>query len=222
MNGRVVAPIRRNMNRMVNSLSFPPRHVVIGTGRCGTGYFTRVLKEHGYDTGHEAYYNSGLQVPKDIKKFECSWLAVPDLIRQRHTDLILHITRHPFDVVASLEGIGFFAVGEMNPFTDFAREACPQIRDLCGIEASAVWWREYNQQCRFIAADTIKIEDFAVLPSVQKRAGDALGVVFDPAIIDTIPTNVNSRERAELSAEDKKQITEIIGHDVLELFGYLG
>ena len=82
-----------------------------GTGRCGTRYVAKLLSSAGQLCGHEYFFSfPGLTEARRRLRQErtpyvgdASWLAVPHLESEELRDsLVIHITRHPRDVIGSL------------------------------------------------------------------------------------------------------------------------
>lgn len=76
-----------------------PAFVIVGTGRCGTGYIASVLTACGIPCGHEAWFNPiGNRVRNLIG--DSSWCALAAL--DDFDGQVFHQTRHPLAVVTSL------------------------------------------------------------------------------------------------------------------------
>lgn len=107
--------------------------IVVGTGRCGTVYYARLLNSLGISCGHESFFtNLGLeealdrianrreikhsnvsmdkwQMPDgDLLEADSSYMAVP-YIRFFPEAKIIHLVRNPRDVINSfVSGLGYF------------------------------------------------------------------------------------------------------------------
>lgn len=95
--------------------------VVVGSGRCGTGYVRRLLGAGAVRAGHEQVYGlpqarNGQPPEWDRFEVDCSWLAVPFLARDRPRAVLL--VRHPLAVVGSMLRLGVFGPGrDTDPYT---------------------------------------------------------------------------------------------------------
>lgn len=84
------------------------RIIVTGTGRCGTGFMSRVLTESGVACSHEGVFTPfGATRARHNWQADSSWMAVPHLSTHRDCLRVL-VYRHPVDVINSFVGIGFF------------------------------------------------------------------------------------------------------------------
>lgn len=87
-------------------------YLIVGTGRCGTGFVKHLLTINGINCGHETVFSlphskeEYLQNLKTIAiRAESSWLVVPflnDILKVEPGIKLLHITRHPVKVIKSL------------------------------------------------------------------------------------------------------------------------
>lgn len=78
------------------------KYLIVGTGRCGTGYMSKILTDSGIKCSHEGIFTPyGI---KDINKYDAdsSWLAVPHILTYRQTlERVVHIVRHPLKIFRS-------------------------------------------------------------------------------------------------------------------------
>lgn len=140
------------------------KYVVTGTGRCGTGFMSKLLTSAGVPCGHEAIFGPG--GPQDITdptlEADASWLAAPYLRTIRDATTIVHLTRHPQHVIDSLMRIGFWTHPGHKPYRDFARQHLPSL-DLYDdpLAKSAHFYMEWNRLIARSAPDRIpvRIED---------------------------------------------------------------
>lgn len=77
------------------------KYLVVGTGRCGTGYMSKILSSSGILCGHESIFKPFYIDYKKMKKYEAesSWLAVPYL--DKFNFKLIHIVRNPLKVFRS-------------------------------------------------------------------------------------------------------------------------
>jgi hypothetical protein len=180
LKSKVPAPLRpvaRLLYHSVNRLlARPPEFVIVGTGRCGTGFTSEYLTRIGVHCSHEGYYTPHgptLRNPERLflAKGDASWLAVPFL---ENADLpVLHQVRHPRDVIRSLMKIGFFDPAlhrRHGAFIAFAERYFQPGGDP--LESSIRWYLEWNQRCEEVAEYRFRVEDFeAALPEILHRIG---------------------------------------------------
>lgn len=109
------------------------RAVVVGSGRCGTGYVRRLLAAGAVRAGHEQVYGLAQACDRqppawDRFDVDCSWLAVPFLARDRPRAALL--VRHPLAVVGSMLRLGVFADGrDTDPYTATYYAFRPEIAE---------------------------------------------------------------------------------------------
>lgn len=140
--------------------------LVTGTGRCGTGYVSKLLTASGIPCGHEEVYTPlGIQNRPDLVA-EASWCAVPFL--KDFQGRIVHLVRHPMDVIRSFLGIRFFTQDLASPHRRFAgrhfrRSGDPMTDDMR-------WWVVLNSRTEAHAHVRIRLEDLpGALPELVGR-----------------------------------------------------
>lgn len=190
----------------------PPRFAVVGTGRCGTGYVAAVLCHSGLRCGHEQWWTPAVGRRVGGLDGDSSWLAVPDIEADTWSGPVLHVTRHPVDVVSSLIGIGFF-YGPPREYLGFALDHEPELADLLPLRASVEWWARWNARCAAVADLTIPVEDLA---GRLDDIGDLIGGRLDEDQVIRVPTTVNRRQRVEV---DPAAVWELLDGRA-ERFGY--
>lgn len=152
--------------------------LVVGTGRCGTGYAAHLLTSMGFPCGHESIFTTkGLEealkrINREIEPTisdtmvnrsenwvnvsnivaDSSYLSAPFLDEEVLKDTkIIHIIRHPLDVIGSfvLEG-GYFSE---NPpehsleFQNFIKKYVPVVYDnnYNAFDRGAIFYIEWNK-----------------------------------------------------------------------------
>ena len=104
-------------------------YLIIGTGRSGTGFMSKLLTNNGISCGHETLF--GLQNVKDFGmllktttlKADSSWLSVPH-IKEINKDIkYIHIIRNPIDVIKSFIELNLFC-DESSPYIKFIGKYC--------------------------------------------------------------------------------------------------
>lgn len=95
----------------------PLRILIVGTGRCGTGWLADALSKSQISCGHEAIFNhwSEEKVKKNYMSSgyaaESAWPAAPFIGRPwfDSTVKVVHMVRNPRDVVKSFYDLNFFS-----------------------------------------------------------------------------------------------------------------
>jgi hypothetical protein len=145
----------------------PPRAVVIGSGRSGTGFMAAVLTAAGLDAGHEAFWHAHGGLHASQLDVDCSWLALPAIEFGNHpepwTGRTLHVVRHPVDTVRSLLGTALFDPAMTgNTYAAHAWMHSPRAGVLVGhnaLHAAVEFWCDWNARCAAVADATVRLED---------------------------------------------------------------
>lgn len=182
-----------------------PRAVIIGTGRSGTGYMSRLITEAtGHTTcGHEAWFRElGEREPGlDV---DSSWLALPDIEAGTWSGPVVHVVRNPVACVASLLRTEFFGAHLGTPYPAFALANCKPAADALAISpvaAAVEFWAHWNARCAAAAHLTVRLEDVSDFEGGNDSIGAAtldligltLGLTFTWQVADAIPRTVNTR-----------------------------
>ena len=128
-------------------------YLVIGTGRCGTGYIYKLFNKAGIPTTHEGYFGPGGPVGNRLRnqkhRVECSWLAVPYLNEPWFPDTkIIHIVRQPIKVINSLLSIGFFEQERRVKYKNFAYKHLDGLSDKDNsIDKAVYYFIKWNWLC---------------------------------------------------------------------------
>lgn len=129
------------------------RWIFTGTGRCGTGYVSKVLQSAGIRCGHEGVFNrAGWEHAAHLMRYghweaDSSWLAAPWLprIREEFPDVrIIHLVRHPRDVIADWLANGVFT-GEFGPWLRWAMRFLPLGPVEDQLDAAAWYFCEWTR-----------------------------------------------------------------------------
>ena len=185
-----------------------PRAVIIGTGRSGTGYMSRLITEAtGHATcGHEGWFAElGDRTPGlDI---DSSWLALPAIEGGTWAGPVVHVVRDPVACVTSLLRTEFFGMHVSTPYPQFALTHCPAAADALAtggpVAAAVEFWASWNARCAGVAGLTVRLEDVSDFEGGEASVGAAtlglightLGVEFGAwQVADAIPRTVNTRE----------------------------
>jgi hypothetical protein len=131
-----------------------PKLLILGCGRSGTRYVTKVLACAGLQIGHEKPGRDGM----------CNWRSVgqPDDIESH--DVVWHQVRHPLGVIASFHTV-------MGRSWDYICEVEPRIsRDDSLLLRCMKYWLYWNERCAQAATVTYRVENIAaLLPSLLER-----------------------------------------------------
>jgi len=152
----------------LNKLSKDPKvkkFVVVGCGRSGTLYMTKVFEILGYKVGHEGFNKNGI----------CSWyLGEKDRSRATHKIMAghdvkyIHLVRNPVKVISSMYNID---LTRKRSGLDIFRRGFPQYNHLSGTPSYVlIWWIIWNRECKknYNFDYTIKVEDFKYKGKVNK------------------------------------------------------
>lgn len=183
----------------------PPRFAVTGTGRCGTGYMSLVLRRNGVNCGHENWWTADRKRIRAGLDGDSSWMALPAVESGDWSGPVVHITRHPVAVVRSFVGLGF---------PDHV--SLPYVPELVGMpqpRLAVEHWVRWNERCAAVADLSIRIEDaLDRLDEVGKVVQRTLSVERAAQV----PTRHNSRRRAPV---DESEVWRLLDRRA-EQFGY--
>lgn len=130
-----------------------------GTGRCGTGYFARVLSSVGVQCSHEGVFgpDSHEQTMERIAtridpantwwgwEAESSWLAAPYLgLPELEGVTVVHLVRHPKKVIDSQMRIRAFE-GKHPRFHEWQMRHLPELEGLPPLHQAALFYVRWNQ-----------------------------------------------------------------------------
>lgn len=158
--------------------------LVIGCGRSGTTYLTKVLLASGIEIKQERMGPAG----------SVSWLMTPEsaqwapwgpLSKNFTFKHILHQVRDPVKVIQSMYNVPPRATWEWVAL--FIPEMKPEDSSLT---KSAKYWYYWNLLAAKRADLTYRIEDF---DEKYQEIGDRIGVTFDKNIIDSISKTSRSQ-----------------------------
>lgn len=185
-------------------LRFPrsmlPEFVIVGTGRCGTAYIAKLLREMGVACGHEAVFSKrGVTATRTLQG-DASWLAVPYLGSYR--GVVLHQTREPMATINSFVGVHRFsqAIDPKRSISFVAKHF-----EITGDEVvdAMRWYVEWNERCEPHAVLRYQVEQ---VPEQIDRILATLGLSVERDRIEqalsAVPTTTNTKTRAALTFED--------------------
>jgi hypothetical protein len=126
------------------------KFVVMGTGRCGTGYMSKILTDTSLRCGHEDIFT--VQGPKygaDLDG-DSSWLAVPYLDTLSDHIKVVHIVRNPLKVFRSwlFDQNNVISLEPSNintPYNDYIRKHYPEIdKQSSQVDKACIYYIECN------------------------------------------------------------------------------
>lgn len=153
----------------------PPRALILGTGRSGSGYIAQVLRAARVVCGHEDWYNPW-DSHVDGLDIESSWAAIVEGVDDFEGP-IFHQVRHPLDVISSLlkqRSAGRYAAMRDRMF--------PYIPDD-PVEVALFNWFYFVEACEHVAQRTWRLEDIDA-PLIIDIA-KAVDIQVTPAQADT-------------------------------------
>jgi len=198
------------------------KYLVVGTGRCGTGYISKSFDKIGIPCGHEEIFSltrvkriDNLRVKENLnkskKEAESSWLAVPWLdnyVIIPEDCKIIHITRHPKDTIESLLDTGMLSRYD-NKYTQFAFRNMPRMRpEYDPIINCAIWYVWWNRKIENTTRNVIrhKVEDDIT------NLFDRIGLPHNNKLFNN--TKYNSRVSKKRRQVDLKE--ELSGKPILK------
>lgn len=152
-------------------------YIVTGTGRCGTGYMSKVLTSAGIDCSHEgifktdSYDDAVSRIRSSDIRAESSWLAAPFLNSPALNDaFVVNLIRHPRDVIESMVRIGLFdnfSIPGGKPYRAFINEYFPDLFSNYGSPAERAtafllsWTNVIDVKLRVHRGEsiTVRVED---------------------------------------------------------------
>jgi len=125
------------------------RFVVVGSGRCGTGWAAELLRQCGVNCGHERVFRWGTVLrgePIDWGDWQAdaAWTAVPRLAELGLPAVLL--TRHPLDVVRSMLALGWLTAAPTGADLPRLAQIVSNFRPEIDTEPTqadrclAMWW----------------------------------------------------------------------------------
>lgn len=138
--------------------------LITGTGRCGTGYMSKVLTSSGLPCGHESifdysgYYDIHKKLTSTRLKAESSWLAAPYTASPILSETkVVKLIRNPQLVVESIWRIGLFEKESLSPYRNFVYKISPWLEGFSGLEQVVRFYIDWNH---LICCDYVhKVED---------------------------------------------------------------
>ena len=176
-------------------------YLITGTGRCGTGYMSKVFTVVGLNCTHEGLFQprnediTRQQVRLRINnpdwewRGESSWLATPFLHWEELRDwTIIHVIRDPKKVIDSKLRLLLYKDPDHRKYFNWAMKYFPEIEVQDGIvDQAAMWYVTFIKAIR-------RHED--VLHKIEVPVEvllDKLKIEYDQDDVDCVPKDYNSR-----------------------------
>lgn len=182
------------------------RLIITGTGRCGTGYLSKVFQVVKVPALHERIFNPTNTEFPPWARADSSWLAAPFL--GNYPDAyVVHLVRNPLDTVKSFVGIRFFddSCTSHGPYREFALEHCPEAFKLDDpTERAMAFYVLWNRRIEPHADVRVQVESVTaddLYPAVKASGNMSMPWEIQQAL-DLVPSNVNTRTRAGLTWDD--------------------
>jgi hypothetical protein len=157
--------------------------LVTGCGRSGTRYVTFVLRRLGLDVPHERLGRDGMASwTMAVDASERPYGPPSETVRFRQ---VFHQVRHPLAVIRSVATFG----PESWAFV-YAHTPCRPDDPV--VVRGGKYWLAWTAQADRSAMWTYRVEALGeALPELCRR----LGVPYRPAVLEVVPTDVNTRRR---------------------------
>lgn len=186
--------------------------LVVGTGRCGTGYLAKCLEQSDVPCGHEAIFNhwSEDRVRERLLRSklaaESSWAAAPFLAADwlAPSVKVVHLTRSPLMVVKSFHDINFFSKArEQKPLNQIVYRNTsirPEMQDR--LASAVTHYYEWNALIanRLKAAARpflkVRLEDLVSPGATRNSLSSFIGMEV------ALPNEITNRKVAEKEAQD--------------------
>ncbi len=195
--------------------------LVVGAGRSGTGFMSKVITAAGIPCGHEKVFGTktlsvwGVDMrialhramgPIDWEEYqaESSWLAVPWLsVLDPKQIAMVWVVRNPLKCAASFRRIGMFdpdAHGTGHaPYLNTVLQFAPGVfRYKPWLGRFAAYWTIWNEVCADRCPTTIQIEGLGLerLGFLCRCAGFFLDDEVLERALGSVPSDYNSRGNA--------------------------
>lgn len=157
-------------------------YIFTGTGRCGTGFVANLMTSAGRKCTHEGVFS--LQGwDSAIDKIEqrrnntwwgwegdSSWMAAPYLDRMELQGIkVVHIVRHPRDVIESMLRMGFFILSKYGNYVQYGLSHAEELKQYYdakdmsymveAVQMAAAWYLAFNKMIEPYAFCRHRIED---------------------------------------------------------------
>ena len=192
--------------------------IVTGTGRCGTGFIAQLLSSAGLPCGHEAIFRptSYEQAMRQLwnhpeLRADSSWMAAPFLDQGiAEGAVIIHLIRHPRQVIESAYGIGSFQSENLAGFSQFNLQYLPSLRQfdnpLDKIGHRYAWWNQMIED-KATGRDYVRFcidlqEPIELLRELDKRGLVDLNAIDTGRLYSNQSYNSRGTHRRNVSLKD--------------------
>ena len=207
------------------------RFVVVGTGRSGTGYMSRLLTACGIPCGHEQVFGPAQATrakPVVWGKWEAdaSWLAVPRL-PMLGVPVVL-VTRHPLPTVRSMVQLGQFTDdGADGLYGSVIRAFRPEVyAERTEPDRALAMWVHWTVAAAAHADHILALEHLTAdrLTGVLHDLGASVDLDTVQAALDTTPPANQAAHRKRISyrpswTDHRRQLADL-ARRLAGLFGY--
>ena len=211
--------------------------LVVGTGRCGTGFLSHSLERSGFTCGHEAIFNHWDE-EKVRQRYiastlsaEASWAAAPFLGADWLDPAVkvIHLTRSPLEVIKSFHDINFFSDQRVHkPLNQLVyRNTSIRAETQRRLESAVTHYYEWNALIRDSLqacgrpAISIRLEDVVSNAKAAHDLSEFLGVAFSPV------SSVVNPKTAEKAVHEDMAFDPAVALDLMRIassihgdFGY--
>lgn len=197
--------------------------LVTGCGRSGTMFVSEVLKRSGVNASHEKYFDIDVHSwPESSSGVEVSWLAAPYLDELPKDVRVVHLVRHPLDVVRSFLGIRFFERSEGSEFLGFVLDHCWDVGHEGPIDQALGYWLRWNKMISPFSEVRVRVETME--PIVLYYLFEQFGIEVSRQRLEEscveLGTRHNGRDRADTTSSEI--LDRPLGKKVQRLAGVYG
>jgi len=193
-----------------------PPFVIVGTGRSGSTYIARLLRECGIPCGHEQWWNPFEKRTPGLK-VDSSWCVVPFL--EAYRGVIWHQVRDPRACIASL--LANEVQRPIKPYWSLRQRLCSISEDQSELDKSVELYLTWNSECERFTNTRWRVEhvDGALLGKLCANLGyDVPGKKIETALA-RVPNQCNHRASTiPLEWSDLEQYPHVI--EMATRYGY--
>lgn len=214
------------------------KYLVVGTGRCGTGYFQEMFELSGIRCGHESIFFSNSEeqnrlkyTQNDIFEAESSWAAAPFIDKTWFDEniKIIHLVRHPLKVIKSFYDINFFSEQRASKLLNklVYENTAINIDNLDRLRSSVDHYFEWN---RLIECKLSQIRNPRILIRLEELNNNIQKVEDFLQIKLVVGSEIVNEKRSEKSSNlnsvarfDEEMVLDIINtkYGDRSIYGYL-
>lgn len=195
------------------------RLLVTGCPRSGTTWMAEAICSTGVDCGHELVFAPEIKRRnKPARWGDGEWVAESSAHAAPHTPFldtyVVHLTRHPVKVIASIAHHGGVVGARNSPGVRYMRSQVPEIKRFADpVRRAAEFWVRWN---RLVAADVrVRLEDVTaadITRFARIADPDACEATLPP------PRNVAKHELPPISWDDVRDVPGLM--EMAAEYGY--